>query len=873
MSDKLKILLLEDPARSRKEIENALFLMGTSRLEIHIVYDIKNFRSALTTFLPGIVIASCAATDCNGHQALNLLLNTIPEVPFLCISTAEFEEEAIRLIDNGAADYLLRDRLKRLPVLISALADQRQTVFHERRQINELLSRIPASVCVLRGPDCIFEFANPLYLKIAGTHDVIGKPLRSVLPAAQEERVLKIMNQVYHDGKTYFDHEVQVPVFIEDKSETNYFNFVVQALRDASGRVDGILVYGIDVTAQVSSRKEAERLQQEIEHLFEAVNEGFFLKDIIKNRYTHFSVACAKIFGYSVEDFFEQPNLWYESVHPDDRHAADEHWRSMLQGKSAHLKFRIIRKDKTIRWVEAKTIPHLTDGVLTTIEGVVNDITQSMLAEQKIIQAEALLSEAQHLAKIGNWNYDLIKDELTWSDGLKKIYWGDHNLIPRNEYYDRLIHPDDRKRMGAEVEELKRLGENMEASFRIINTEGEIKILKGENRIELDKDGKPIRLYGVLQDVTAIKMAEETLKKSEASLRTLLNHADTAYILVDADLCIVSYSLKAKEISIMQGYGVPVEGSSILDYFDEVKHLKLRKIIQEVMNGADTHYEMNREGKDGVMKWYAFKWIAVNDEDHRNWGFILSVKDITQQKNAAKERNRMTNELLNRNKDLEQFTYVVSHNLRAPLANIIGISDLLTHTDTDEGTSKTLMEGLTRSVRSLDTVIKDLNEILQVKKEKTGKKLELVNIKQVLEEIRLSINHLIVKEQVEFECLLQQTEFHTVRSYIYSIFYNLILNSIKYRLPDQSPYVMIQSYVTEQRICFIFKDNGKGIDLERFGPELFGLYKRFDQDIDGKGLGLFMVKTQVEELGGTIDAKSEPGQGTTFSINLPYIAH
>lgn len=81
--------------------------------------------------------------------------------------------------------------------------------------------------------------------------------------------------------------------------------------------------------------------------------------------------------------------------------------------------------------------------------------------------------------------------------------------------------------------------------------------------------------------------------------------------------------------------------------------------------------------------------------------------------------------------------------------------------------------------------------------------------------------------------------------------------------------MIIKTYLTEKHLNIIFEDNGKGIDLKKYGSQLFGLYKRFDVDVDGKGMGLFMVKTQVEDLGGTIQAFSEPGKGTKFHILLP----
>lgn len=499
-----------------------------------------------------------------------------------------------------------------------------------------------------------------------------------------------------------------------------------------------------------------------------------------------------------------------------------------------------------------------------------NRIAKLRSDEEKMEQTKALLSEAQDLAQIGNWNYDLVSDKLSWSDGLKKIYWGDKNLVPRNEYFDNLIHPEDKERALQEIEVLLKLGKNMKTNFRIINPKGEVKILEGENRVELNEEGVPIRLYGVLQDVTAVKLAEITLRKSKANLRTLLNHTDAAYILVDHHFNIVSHSQMAKEIAEFQGHSEELDGTSIFNYFEVTKHDKLQRIIDDVIQGKNISYETNHIEKDGSEKWYALKWIGVNDIERKNWGFILSVKDVTQQKMAMKERNRMNTELLNRNKNLEQFTYVVSHNLRAPVANIIGLSDLLYEMCPKDNHAAELVKGLTKSVRSLDTVIKDLNYILQFKESSLSKNMEWIDFENIIEDVRMSINHMIVREKVTFEYHIAENQVHTVRSHLHSILYNLILNSIKYRLPDVSPRLVIRTHLLSEQIVMVIEDNGRGIDLKKYGTQIFGLYKRFDLEVEGKGMGLFMVKNQVEELGGSIEVTSTPGMGTTFSIVLPH---
>jgi light-regulated signal transduction histidine kinase (bacteriophytochrome) len=246
------------------------------------------------------------------------------------------------------------------------------------------------------------------------------------------------------------------------------------------------------------------------------------------------------------------------------------------------------------------------------------------------------------------------------------------------------------------------------------------------------------------------------------------------------------------------------------------------------------------------------------------------VSDIEKRKTAELERDRITADLIQRNKDLEQFTYIVSHNLRAPVANIIALSQLLNITAAAAGVENDeLLSSLSTSINNMDSIILDLNEILNVRSPGNEKK-ELVSLRSVITDIEESIKHIIESERVEITCDFSEVdEVFALKSYTHSIFYNLILNSIKYKQANSSPKIEITSGSNGGKTFILFKDNGKGIDVEKHAKELFMLYKRFDTTVEGKGIGLYMVKTAVETLGGSIALKSELNKGCEFRLDFP----
>jgi signal transduction histidine kinase len=146
---------------------------------------------------------------------------------------------------------------------------------------------------------------------------------------------------------------------------------------------------------------------------------------------------------------------------------------------------------------------------------------------------------------------------------------------------------------------------------------------------------------------------------------------------------------------------------------------------------------------------------------------------------------------------------------------------------------------------------------------------EWVDFASLLEDVKISLAADLDNAGVQIiDNFAGAIGMHTVKSYLYSIFYNLISNSIKYRQQDVAPIINISSSNEDNKVHLSFKDNGVGIDMQTSGKHLFGLYKRFHFHIEGKGMGLYMVKTQVDALHGKITVDSEVGKGTEFTMEF-----
>lgn len=369
-------------------------------------------------------------------------------------------------------------------------------------------------------------------------------------------------------------------------------------------------------------------------------------------------------------------------------------------------------------------------------------------------------------------------------------------------------------------------------------------------------------------DITDRKQAESALVQSEDNLRSVFENTDLCVVLFDKEFKIVSFNSNAQNLAV-RNFGKKIKaGNSAFSYFPNERKSFIEEAIKQVNNKEMVCYETVYTVKGGGEEWFDVKWVGVVNKKLENTGVILTLRNITEKKSMDLEREKITAELIRRNQDLEQFTYIISHNLRSHVANIKGLSNLLNCFEyTDEECVGTL-DALSNSVNSLDKVIIDLNQILQTGKQANDKN-EWVSLPVIFEEIRSELQSLIHSNNASLNCDFSEiSELFILKSYLYSVFQNLIVNSIKYRSTEKAPVINVTSKLKGDKVIIYFKDNGKGIDLTKNGAHLFGLYKRFDNMVEGKGMGLFMVKMQVESLGGSISVESEIDKGTEFKIEL-----
>lgn len=263
----------------------------------------------------------------------------------------------------------------------------------------------------------------------------------------------------------------------------------------------------------------------------------------------------------------------------------------------------------------------------------------------------------------------------------------------------------------------------------------------------------------------------------------------------------------------------------------------------------------------------------VRDSQKNPLFFISQIQDITDRKNmlsALIEKNEtlqaLSNHLAERNSQLEEFNQIVSHNLRSPIGNIFTLTTMLCEkygTDKDQ-----LFQSLETSVEDLMTTLNDIVEVIKIRKNRNVDKQTILfkdAFNKVQNLLSAQIQEMNVDIRIDFNAA---PEIFYSKVYLESILLNLLSNALKYSDPNKKPEISFVSFIEDKKIFLAVRDNGLGIDLKKYGHQIFKMNKTFHREKEGQGIGLFMTKNQIESLGGEITVESSPGKGTSFLINF-----
>jgi PAS domain S-box-containing protein len=369
----------------------------------------------------------------------------------------------------------------------------------------------------------------------------------------------------------------------------------------------------------------------------------------------------------------------------------------------------------------------------------------------------------------------------------------------------------------------------------------------------------------VIEDVTARIEAELIAEEYQYRIESLINTIDG--IVWESDPVTFDFTFISKKSEDILGYTAEEWLSSPSFWADHVHPDDKDWVVDYCTvctNNLEQHdFEYRMIAKGGNIVWLR-DIVNVIVEEGKAVLLRGIMIDITRNKQAEKDLNHSFDLVNEQNKRLLNFSYIVSHNLRSHTSNIQSISVLIDTTKSEEERNE--MIGLLKTVSdALNDTLLNLNEVVNIQTN-INIIVEPLNLNKYIEKTLNVLNdQIVLKQAVILNKVREDVLVNYNPAYLESILLNFVFNAIRYSHPKRSPLIELSCHHEGQLVLQI-SDNGIGMNLDRYGDELFGMYKTFNGNPDSKGLGLFISKNQIDAMGGRVVVESEVGIGTTFKI-------
>ena len=620
-------------------------------------------------------------------------------------------------------------------------------------------------------------------------------------------------------------------------------------------------------------------------------NRYHFLKSIVENQQglAVFSLDkqyCYTFFTASHAQYMELvhqakinlgENILHKIESPLNRTQAKGYFDRALQGDSFTATESYGNREDNQNYYEAHYLPVTNEAKeIIGLNAFFIDITSSKLAEKEI--EEAIRERERFIESITDsspdriYVYDIEKKKLIYANrhlGESLGYSPEEVQEMGEDYLPSLVHDDDYMKMPILSTQWENKSDHdvLETEYRLKSKSGEWRWFMARDTVfRRDQAGKVVQFVGTARDLTESKRSALELKQSEERFKRL-QQASYGGIFIHDQGKILDANQGLAEIT---GYSI---GELLgMDGLQLIAPEYREHVTQKVRLNFEAPYDVIGLKKDGGRyhlevqgKLIPFKDLMVRVTEFREITERKKIEEAIREQNVRLED--IARNLINKNEQLEEFTQIVSHNLRAPVGNIVTLLSLY-ELDSPLEERQEYIQHLRNSSNLLLGTLNELNEVLKIKQSQHIEKQELefrIVFDKVCQMLSARIAELGPELHADFE---EAPVILYPNIYLESILLNLLSNALKYHSADRKTVIKIKTYLRGQQVMLEVTDNGLGINLKKYAHQIFKMRKTFHEHPESRGLGLFLIKNQIESMGGEIVVKSEVNKGTTFLVKL-----
>lgn len=651
---------------------------------------------------------------------------------------------------------------------------------------------------------------------------------------------------------------------------------------------EGLGIYYRDITerqAALHDRKQAEiALQASEEQLrltLEFTQIGNWAWDILENRVT-WNSKIFQLLGLDPNTVEASHNAWRDSIHPDDLEQVEAAiHQALLSHTDYEAEYRVIYPDGTIHWLigKGRGIYDRT-GQPVKMLGVIIDITDRKQAEAALQASEEQLRLTLEFAQIGSWDWQIQENRIIWNNNHFQLFGLDPKTTEANyEIWRDRVHPDDIERVEATIRDALLTRIDYDIEYRVVYPNGSIHWRIAKGRAIYERSGQPVRMLGVIFDINERKKIEAALLASEKQLRSILENMPVMLDAVDAEGNIIVWNQECERVT---GYSAEeiMHNPQAWEILYPDPSYRQKMIAQwQKMGHNYRNWEWNLVSKNGKIKTIAWSNISefFSVPGWAVWGVGI---DITERKKAELEIIQLnqtleqrvkerTAELAAANKELEAFSYSVSHDLRAPLRGIDGFSKVLLerYANQLDDRGKHYLDRIRAGTQRMGELIEDMLMLSRVTR--TEIKRVPVNLSAIVQETIKNLIESQPQRSVQWNINPEITVLGDA-ALLRIVLENLLSNAWKFTSNcTQTQIEFSTTLISDNTPAYFIRDNGVGFDMT-YVNKLFIAFQRLHStdEFPGTGVGLAIVQRIIHRHGGKVWAEAIINQGATFYFTL-----